>query len=223
MRPQKYLAKQTAAILDGTGRLGADPEAVHDTRVAIRRCRTMFALFGGDPVLDQALREYAAALGAVRDVEVLRALLAPAGPLVAASLERDQAFAEARLDQFLEGVDPLLARLAGGVPLDASNPRKAARRADRRAWRRLENAGGDTERLHRARKAVKRARYAAESVGAKKRAERHATVQHALGVHHDCMMAIDYLERVDPDPECADVLRERARTALADLVSVLAA
>jgi CHAD domain-containing protein len=76
---RKVLAAQYAAMqeCEATAREGADPEGVHDMRVAVRRMRA--ALRVADPYLHgktvkrvrQDLRAIAHALGAVRDLDVL--------------------------------------------------------------------------------------------------------------------------------------------------------
>jgi CHAD domain-containing protein len=76
---RKVLAAQYATMqaCEETAREGADPEGVHDMRVAVRRMRA--ALRVADPYLGgkavkrvrQDLREIAHALGAVRDLDVL--------------------------------------------------------------------------------------------------------------------------------------------------------
>ena len=80
--------------------------------------------------------------------------------------------------------------------------KKAARKARRKADKRLAAAleDGDDEALHRARKAAKRARYAAELtrglVGKKKGKKRVAAykkVQKVLGDHQDSVVALGTL------------------------------
>jgi CHAD domain-containing protein len=80
--------------------------------------------------------------------------------------------------------------------------RKPARKAAKKAERRLAEAcadGADTE-LHRARKAAKRARYAAEVLaragGGKKGRKRFKQVQHVLGEHQDAVVAQAALRRI---------------------------
>ena len=91
--------------------------------------------------------------------------------------------------------------LAGPASLDALN--KRARRAERKADRRLAQAidAGDDALLHRARKAAKRARYAAElrvpgDKRAKKTVKHYKRIQTVLGDHQDCVVACDVLRRL---------------------------
>ncbi|WP_369332970.1 CHAD domain-containing protein [Mycolicibacterium vulneris] len=84
--------------------------------------------------------------------------------------------------------------------------RQRARRAQRKADRRLAAAldSEDAAMLHRARKAAKRARYAAElcqSLGKPNRAtrtiKRYKRIQSTLGVHQDAVVAAEALRRMD--------------------------
>ena len=77
-------------------------------------------------------------------------------------------------------------------------PDKRARRAQRKADRRLTEAieSGDDAMLHRARKAAKRARYAAElraplDKRAKKTVKHYKQIQTVLGDHQDGVVASD--------------------------------
>jgi CHAD domain-containing protein len=177
-------------------RAGDDPEHVHRMRVATRRLRAAARIFrpalaerGLGEMLDRArddLRALAAALGAVRDQDVLIAGLsadAAARPADAAAIERligDHLAARqgvhealvATLDGgalgFLDG--PFRAMLAepaarGGPPRERVRRRAPDLVADRlrqlrRRGRRLHVATG--EQLHRLRIAAKRLRYTAE-------------------------------------------------------------
>jgi CHAD domain-containing protein len=80
---------------------------------------------------------------------------------------------------------------------------KRARRAERKADRRLAEAieAGEAALLHRARKAAKRARYAAElraplDKRAKQRAKRYKQFQRVLGDHQDGVVASATLRRL---------------------------
>lgn len=73
-----------------------------------------------------------------------------------------------------------------------------ARKAEKKAAKRVAQAidGGEVEAMHRARKAAKRARYAAELVkpivgkkAAKTRIDRFTSVQEILGEHQDAVVA----------------------------------
>ncbi len=176
--------------------------------------------------LDEELSWYAGVLGEVRDRQVQRARFAAAvtdlpdelvlGP-VAARIENDLLAEQLRYRaELMETVDSdryravlaALARWRTAPPLteDATAGarvlKKAARKARRKADKRLAAAleDGDDEALHRARKAAKRARYAAELtrglVGKKKGKKRVAAykkVQKVLGEHQDSVVALGTL------------------------------
>ncbi|GAB2475125.1 CHAD domain-containing protein [Jatrophihabitans fulvus] len=177
--------------------------------------------------LDAELRWLSGELGAVRDLEVLAehlratmsavrersadaGLLAAADEAVTATLAADREAAEQDLARvmksrryiallreigawsvqppFTEAADEPVAELARYV-------RKAARDLDRK----LAKAGTSADRLHRARKAAKRARYVAAAAGASagkhgpKVEKRAKALQTALGDHQDHVLASDHL------------------------------
>lgn len=210
-RVRRYLAGQQAALLEAGALLdAADRSGVHPTRVAVRRARstlrTFDACFADGPrrQLDAVLVAHGQRFAEVRDLEVLRDVLAerwavedePTPPGLRAWLqvrldeELDRAWRAALAARAAEDPDDLTRRFA--AVLSARGPgggvRAAARRADRRATRRLAAAGGDPDALHRARKAAKRARYAAEALGDDELAERHKEIQRVLGTHHDLVV-----------------------------------
>jgi CHAD domain-containing protein len=212
-------------------RLGADPEEVHKQRVATRRFRSL--LRSARPVLEDPIRAerlrdelrwLGGLLGEIRDRDVLIDYLVAE----LATLEEAAAFGavlelldgerdEAR-EQLIGALDgpryaTLLAELerlpglkeGGGLGRVAADDyrrlRKAARRLDAKAT---------DEELHRLRIRAKRARYAAEAVGAKKQfVDRAKDLQDVLGEHQDAVVAEerirDLLARV----------RGTGRTALA--------
>lgn len=191
---------------------------MHDTRVAVRRFRSTLRVFGGSSSsVDAALEGYADLLGGVRDTEVLRELLAPLTPGLAAALDTQASAGAAGLAAFDAGpLHEAVVAFAFGWPAP-SHPRRAVRRASRQARQRLASAGDDPDLLHRARRAAKRARYAAEAIGDSSLADRHARVQGALGDHHDCVVAARFVASVEPDPEREAALMARAADALASL------
>jgi CHAD domain-containing protein len=177
--------------------------------VAVRRYRSTLRTFGPllpadrTQALDERLRAWGARLGEVRDLEVLVETLTEHGagetPLV-----RDvvAVLAGRRAGLLDDLADPGCAHLVGDattyardVEIARGNVKRLARRAGKRARKLLAGAGDDAARLHRARKAAKRARYAAEVVGDGDRARRHAHVQSHLGTHHDCATAIAHLQQ----------------------------
>ncbi len=168
---------------------------MHDTRVAIRRLRSTLRVFGKllDPSevgnLDDELRWFAGLLGEVRDCQVQRRrfqnvladwppelVLGPVDSRINAELHSVQLQARRRVVDEMNSTRYLdilttLQRWRSTPPV-AKPPtikalKKRARRAGRKADRRLTAAirAGDGDLLHRARKAAKRARYAAELVG----------------------------------------------------------
>jgi CHAD domain-containing protein len=217
-----YLDAQRRAIRrTEPGVRAGDPEAVHDMRVAVRRLRSTLRTFR--PVLDRErtepvraeLRWLAGLLGPVRDGDVLARRLAAAlaaepaeltvGP-VAARIQERLAASTARARQELTAVldgeryAALVAALDGIRP-DSPAPdrlRALARKALRRADRRLAGAGSDAA-LHEARKAYKRARYAVEvleplaGTQARRLAKRLTALQDVLGANQDAIVAEDLL------------------------------
>ncbi|HEX2434520.1 MAG TPA: CHAD domain-containing protein [Gaiellaceae bacterium] len=212
-------------------RLGADPEELHKQRVATRRLRSL--LRSARPVLEDPIRTerlrdelrwLGALLGEVRDRDVLIDYLvaelatleeAAAFGAVLELLDGERDEARERLIGALDGprYATLLAELERlpGLKEGASLERVAADdyRRLRRAARRLDAKATDEE-LHRLRIRAKRARYAAEAVGAKKEfVDRAKDLQDVLGEHQDAVVAEerirDLLARV----------RGTGRTALA--------
>ena len=227
-----YLREQVALVVEGEARLdpaAPDAEAVHDLRVAVRRVRSLLRVFPGlagsaPPGLEVALGGWASALGGVRDADVVGALVAEVSRPLAARLEprlaqaRRQAIAELAYDARSPRHAALVTAVAD-LPETAVLPRHArrdARRAESVARRRLGAAGDDPVRLHRARKAAKRARYACEAVGARGRAGRWKAVQERLGRHHDCIVAAAALAELPRSAIARARLLERAAQALAD-------
>jgi CHAD domain-containing protein len=115
----------------------------------------------------------------------------------------DQAMASARYLAILA----VLRQWRTDPPIDANlavkDLRTRARKAGRKAQRRLDQAldSSDPTLLHRARKAAKRARYAAELVApldpsATRRRKQHKKVQSVLGDHQDTVVATAALRRL---------------------------
>jgi CHAD domain-containing protein len=221
---------QDAALRAGDRALrSGDPSAVHDSRVAARRARSTLRTFGGlfeegpRDALDASLQAYAARLGLVRDLQVLGDELAEhsTGALadwVAAQVQRELAAAWQQLERELSAIDHhhLGDQMAAVIlaPPRKLNLGKQARRAAKKAERMLASAGDDAERLHAARKAAKRARYAAEATGHDHRAHRFKQLQDVLGTHHDLVVAADWIEAAPVPDELRDdaiALAERLR------------
>ncbi|MFD9664398.1 CHAD domain-containing protein [Rhodococcus sp. NPDC059968] len=226
----EYLDAQVQAIVAGDVwlRRGLDP--IHSTRVGIRRFRSTLRVFNklfgtaARTTLDAELSWYAGVLGEVRDRQVQRKRFAEKvaelpdelvmGP-VAARIEGDLLAEQHRhLANAMEVLDSdryraLMATLARWrtdppfiAPADSRSVRKATRKAGRKANKRLTAAVADTDdaALHRARKAAKRARYAAELARpvlgkkkSKKKAKKYKEIQTVLGEHQDSVVAAETL------------------------------
>ena len=188
----------------------------------------MFAdVFEAEPAaeLDSELAWYADVLGQVRDRDILSSRLskqiaelppeqvrgsAEAEITKILAAERQQAVDQLNkamrtqryehLMQLLRGwrLTPPLTPAAGDVDTAAI---KYAEKAKKKADKRLRKADGDIEQLHRARKAMKRARYAAELVepadsNMKAIARDAEEMQTLLGEHQDATVAASFLARI---------------------------
>jgi CHAD domain-containing protein len=242
-----YVREQCTAILLGDVGLRdkPEPEAVHKTRVGVRRLRSTLRNFGEvlDPALaepatkpdgadgqddgafaafDNDLRWFAGLFGPIRDDDILsrrlnRELdeLPPSQIVGPVRLEISRTLAAERaaaVDQWREATDDaryerVMATLCAWVsrtPVgDASalDSGKVLKKARRKAKRRLAQANGDPDELHRARKAAKRARYTADLLtpavpGAKKAAKQAKKIQTKLGDHQDLAVAANFLRRM---------------------------
>jgi len=225
-----YLTEQIDAIFDGDLGLRRGSDPIHDTRVAIRRLRSTLRVFGklldrdavGDA--DAELKWFAGLLGEVRDCQVQRRHFADAlaelppelvlGPVAnrintdlhSYQLRARKVVAEAMDSQRYLDILAKLERWRTNPPLDKPSLTalaKRARRAERKADRRLVEAvdAGDDALLHRARKAAKRARYAAElrepvDKSAKATAKHYKKFQRVLGDHQDGVVASATLRRL---------------------------
>jgi CHAD domain-containing protein len=226
-----YLAEQCEVIACNDVGLRTGAPLVHKTRVAVRRLRSTLRIFGDmfepeqSSALDAELVWYASLLGAVRDCEVLAARLADRiaqlppeqvyGPVSAhvqesLALDRKQAADKLARGMSSRRYKKLLATLRvwrTDPPLNEAADRKAAaaaryvQQAKRKAQKRLKQAHGDNEGLHRARKAMKRLRYAGElAKPADQKASRVVRkakhLQTELGEHQDAMVSAGYLARL---------------------------
>lgn len=186
-----YVGEHSCRALDGISRIGAElpVEIVHGTRTSLRRLRAAVRTVPGAvpdaAAADAALQALALPLGVVRDADVLAALLAseaedlePAPARSAAQALLEDELRSRRRDALaaLEAAAGTGAWREGAALLEAwcrtppSLPVPAAEevldRAERKVVRRLETSGGEPSRLHAARKAAKRWRYAAELLAA---------------------------------------------------------
>ncbi len=210
-------------------RLDSSPAGVHQARVSTRRLRSDLKTFG--PLVDPEwadglradLKEVAAALGAVRDADVLSERLeraaedldrtdAPHAIRLVRRLQRQRDQHRTKLLELLDsdGYLDLLDRLvdAGREPhvTDAAGAPAAKALADLAAepWRKLRKEVGrlgprpTDEQLHQVRIRAKRARYAAEALSiaippAAKHASAIADLQGVLGDQHDAVVAEQWL------------------------------
>jgi CHAD domain-containing protein len=225
-----YLDEQVDQVMLGDVELRRRQDPIHDTRVAIRRIRSVLRVFKRELTLpaedfDGELKWFAAALGDVRDAQVQQRRFAAAlsalpgelilGPVrsrVRSDLQAIEFPAREAVDDAMHTTRYLdilteLRRWRTDPPIAADVPAKRlrhlARRASRKTDRRLAHAvdSEDPDLLHRARKAAKRARYAAELVApldatAKKRRKQHKKTQSVLGDYQDTVVATATLRRM---------------------------
>lgn len=223
-----------------------DPEAIHQMRVATRRLRSCLRTFRGAfdaaPAghLSDELAWIADRLGAARDAQVAAARIAQeaAYAAVAGSSGADdetvaiRALERAMASRRYHALVAEVATFAISPPLarDAKGRRWLVRRLRREIERvvaRVEEAAILTgpERdaaLHAARKAVKRARYAAETLEplyakrARRIAKAFAAVQEVLGEHHDAVVLQARLLEEEGPAVPALIEREQERAARAE-------
>jgi CHAD domain-containing protein len=262
----QYLSVQYEALLTGDLAIRRGRRAVHPTRVATRRYRSVLRIFADmfdaerAAALDAELAWYADLLGAVRDREVLRAHLArsvaslppqlvigPVAEHIDERLQADQSTAQHKLLRQMRGQRylALLAELKTWHDKPPFNEEATApapsvktylHRSGRTFAKRLKKAGradGSDELLHRARKAGKRTRYAAELASpvlgkpARRVVKRATKLQDLLGEQHDSIVASEVLLRLGEqqgqntftygvlythEQDQARAIRERART-----------
>jgi CHAD domain-containing protein len=226
-----YLTEQIDEIFSGDLGLRRGRDPIHDTRVAIRRLRSTLRVFRkmldrnlvGDT--DAELKWFAGLLGDVRDCDVQRRrfraalaelpvdlVLGPVAGRITSELQAERVRARREVTEVMTAsryleLLTLLQRWRNDPPI-APPPTlaaltKRARRAERKADGRLAEAveAGDDALLHRARKAAKRARYAAElraplDKPAKKKVKRYKRIQRVLGDHQDGVVASGTLRRL---------------------------
>lgn len=226
-----YLVTQVQEVVNGDLGLRLGHPVVHPTRVALRRFRSTLrvfaALFDSGQVagLEEELVWYAGLLGHVRDLDVLEerlleqvAELPPEyvlGPVAghiqsALHVERtrhlkrvSEAMGSERYLALLETLErwrttPPFTSLAADP---AAGVKTFVKQAERKLYKRLGAAGGDVDALHRARKAGKRYRYAAElseevlGKKASKAVEAGKKLQTLLGEHQDSVVSAEFLRR----------------------------
>lgn len=211
-------------------RRGEDP--IHDTRVSIRRLRSTLRVFrkvldkSAIDGVDDELKWFAGLLGDVRDCHVQQRrfrealkeipdelVLGPVKARIRNDIRAIELPARTRVSEEMESAryGALMDVLRGwrvappiaGDDITVTALRKRARRAERKADRRLSAAleSSDDAMLHRARKAAKRARYAAElrkpvDKRAKRTMKRYKHIQRVLGEHQDAVIATEALRRL---------------------------
>ena len=219
-RLRAMLRGQLREILanDPGTRLGADPESLHDMRVAVRRSRALLRagskLIANDvQTVSLELKWLGGLLGNVRDLDVLiEELRAQAD-----ELDRTDAAAARRLIRKLEqrrvrARRAMLKALDGDrytrllqrfdEEIDALQPSEIdtslaeiAEAAVKKVRSTADEAGDDPpdELLHKIRKRGKRARYAGELAGMKKLVKSAKRLQDVLGEHQDAVVAEETL------------------------------
>jgi CHAD domain-containing protein len=221
----RYAQGQVDALRSGIDAVRvADPDAVHDTRVAVRRLRSTLRSFPIEESdeLEESLRWFGGVLGELRDAQVMAERLDHAlsqeprelvvGPVparirsvMAARTAAAHQHVVAALDE--SGYGELLARADAAVAGDLGRPRPPAElrrvtaRALRRAERRLRAATQspvDSAGLHAARRAYKRARYAADIMrpDAGRLIQRIGELQDALGAYQDSVVTRGFLREL---------------------------
>lgn len=228
----RYLRSQIDVILAGDAELRAGRDPIHDTRVAIRRLRSTLRVFGVVIDTDVSafrddLKWFAGVLGEVRDRQVQarrlsRALdalpeelvLGPVRSRIRDGLRAGELPARAEVSTAMEtprylALTTQLQHWRDNPPVVADTTseqieklgRKAAKKADRRLVEAVDT--GEDDSLHRARKAAKRARYAAElgrplghSKKAKRNIKHYKKIQSALGDHQDAVVAPPLLRQL---------------------------
>lgn len=219
--------------------------AIRRLRATLRTFGSVYD--GGDgAAFAGELRWAGGLLGDVRDLQVLAARFADedsptsaaARPVLAAEIDRDRAHAWRLVTDGLGS--PRGAALFEAVsqwhdhpPFSTRAERPAHRaaklvaKADSLLRKRLARAEAAADaaseetgaRLHDARKAVKRHRYAVElalpvlGARAEETIERRRALQDALGAHQDAVVALAFLQRIDLDAQSRD-----AALALQDLI-----
>ena len=226
-----YLTAQCDVLAGNDVGMRTGTPAVHKTRVAARRLRSTLRIFdevvdtAPAEELDKELQWYADLLGQVRDRDILSNRLTkeiaelPSEQIrgrvadeitKALAAEREDALAKLekgmrtrrykRLMQLLRGwraAPPLTEAAAEEAVAAVKYVEKAKQKADKR----LRKADDDIDQLHRARKAMKRARYAAELVEPAdkqmKTIEKEAEeLQTLLGEHQDAVVSATFLTTI---------------------------
>ncbi len=231
-----YIRLHARRALDGIARVGTDmpEETVHDARTSLRRLRATVRTFRGAvcdaAAADATLQALALPLGSVRDVDVLAALLLTSPDAAGAATEQEEARellgkelrsrrrgalaaleAAADTGPWREGAS-LLERWCSTPPSPpVPDAAELLDRAEAEARRRLHLADGEPAALHRARRAAKRWRFAAELLagvpGAEASRARAQRMQDLLGEVQDLEVADALLAEVLAGPGAAGTTR----------------
>jgi CHAD domain-containing protein len=231
-----YLATQCDVLAGNDVGMRTGTPEVHKTRVAARRLRSTLRIFAdvveAAPAqeLDNELKWYADLLGQVRDRDVLNSRLinqiadlppehvrGQVGAEITKTLDSELEDAVRRLDRAIrtqryKHLMQLLRGWRATPPLtdtasqDGAEAVKHVETAQRKADKRLRKADDDIEQLHQARKAFKRARYAAELVEpvdsqVKAIARNAQEMQTVLGEHQDAVVAARFLAATSADED----------------------
>lgn len=189
---------------------GADPEGVHQVRVALARL-DLWLRMGGWRTLRPDLRWLRRGAARVRDLDVqLERPDLPAAVRGALAAERERA--RARLVPLLDAPRTAGLRLALRAlpPVPRERAERWRRRTRRRALarcRRLFEDPEDIERYHDLRRAVRRLRYALEWLEEDAREVRR--VQSVLGELNDEAVLVSLLARLASENGIGDLRRER--------------
>jgi CHAD domain-containing protein len=219
----RYAREQRDAIVgwDPAARRG-EPRAVHQMRVATRRLRSTLKTYKQwfpESDLRDELRWLAAALGAVRDPQVLEekllGLVSDAGDEFAPAAERIREHLEHRIETgraelvtaldsdryltLLDRIDELVDTRKLKIPDPAERARRVLAKADRKLDEAL--ASGVEEEIHDSRKGFKQARYAIELVEPDygkpvKLVNALTALQDGLGAYQDSNIAREVLREL---------------------------
>lgn len=231
-----YLRQQCAAILVGDIRIrdNATPEAVHATRVGIRRMRSTLRLFDhvlyGVPVtMDDDLRWLGGLLSPIRDCDILARrmdkeidgltgadLVGPVRDEVTNALTTQRqaamhAWRQAQTDPRYRRIMATLVRWYASAPVRPDvkvRPKRTLRKAQRVLRRRLKKAT-DAHGLHQSRKAAKRLRYTGDLLAprrpkAAKLARSAKKLQTTLGEHQDLIVASAFVRELESSGNVVD-------------------
>lgn len=207
-------------------REGADPEGVHQVRVAGRRLRVWLEL-GGYRVLNDDLRWLVRGVGRVRDLEVMLQTSLPKS--FANWLSKELEAAREELTPMLDS--PRLIGLTRALrhlpPLPIPEAEKRLERFERRVRKRQAawNVTETFEDLHALRRALRRLRYAREYL--EQDVEDLKALQEALGQLNDADVALRHLDEFEatggrPAPSYRKSLEAQRQEGLAVAHELLA-